>query len=245
MHTRPAPAGIARWLPLEWLLRPPLHRELLLPATGLAGVDPLPWWAAGSYEGELRRYLLNLRRDPRSQRLAPLLHALLGSLNQLQAGGRAVSARRPPPVLVPVPSWKRRSNPLPPLLAQVLGRQLGWEQGRLLVRSRAVLGQHHLGRELRWQNQQGAFRCQQGPAGRRRTVLLLDDILTTGATACAAAAALREGGWTVLGIACVARTPGSDRKRKSRDLGSTRCSESRISEPGATGRDSSVGRAGD
>ncbi|TVS06837.1 MAG: ComF family protein [Cyanobium sp. PLM2.Bin73] len=220
MHTRPAPAGIDRWLPLEWLLRPPLHRELQLPAMGLAGLEPLPWWAAGSYEGELRRYLLNLRRDPRSQRLAPLLNALVVSLKQLQAGGRAVSARLPPPLLVAVPSWKRRSNPLPPLLAQMLGRQLGWEQGQVLVRSRPVLGQHHLGRELRWQNQQGAFRCQQGPAGRRRTVLLLDDILTTGATACAAAAALREGGWTVLGIACVARTPAANRKRKSRDLGS-------------------------
>ncbi len=117
MHTQSAPAGIARWLPLEWLLRPPLHRELLLPAAGLAGLEPLPWWAAGAYEGELRRYLLNLRRDPRSQRLAPLLNALVVRLKQLQAGGQAVTARLPPPLLVPVPSWKRRSNPLPPLLA--------------------------------------------------------------------------------------------------------------------------------
>jgi adenine/guanine phosphoribosyltransferase-like PRPP-binding protein len=49
-------------------------------------------------------------------------------------------------------------------------------------------------------------------------VLLIDDILTTGATACAAASALREQGWSVAGMACLARTPwqGRDLRSKSR-----------------------------
>jgi predicted amidophosphoribosyltransferase len=214
----PVPLGMAPWphldwLPLDWLLRPPLQRQLHLTATGLAGLKPLPWWAAGAYEGELRRYHLNLRRNPRSQRLAPLLPGLICGLRRLLDGGKT-GALSSPPLLVAVPSWKRHSNPLPPLLTELLGRQLGWPRGQLLVRSRPVLGQHHLGRELRWHNQQGAFHCQQPAAGQRQTVLLVDDILTTGATACAAASALREGGWRVLGMACVARTPAAAHRRR-------------------------------
>lgn len=236
--------GLLQWLPLEWLLQPPLHEQLGLPPDGLAGLEPLPWWAAGAYEGDLRRQLLTLRRDPRSQRLAPLLPGLMARLRPLRDGGKP-GPPSPPPLLVAVPSWKQRSNPLPPLLAEILSRQLGWPQGQPLVRSRPVLGQHRLGRELRWQNQEGAFRCVQAAAGRRRAVLLLDDILTTGATACAAAAALQDGGWRVLGMACVARTPAAARKRRSRDLRSPGQSGWRLGGPRSTGRDSSVGRAGD
>ena len=234
-------AGPLGWLPLEWLLRPPLHLELQLPAAGLSGLEPLPWWAAGPYEGGLRRHLLTLRGNPSSQRLAPLLPGLIAGLRRLREQRRPA----PPPLLVAIPSWKRRSNPLPPLLAEVLSRQLGWPQLQLLERSRPVLGQHRLGRDLRWQNQQGAFRCLQPPTGPRRAGLLLDDILTTGATACASATALRESGWPVLGMACVARTPAAVPGRKSRDLRSAGHSGRRLGGPGLTGRDSSVGRAGD
>lgn len=225
----PGWSGLLQWLPLEWLLRPPLHLDLQLPAAGLNGLEPLPWWAAGPYAGGLRSHLLALRRDPRSQRLAPLLPGLMAGLRQLQHG----RGPAPAPWLVAIPSWKRRSNPLPPLLAAVLGRQLGWSQARLLARSRPVLGQHRLGRELRWQNQQGAFRCLKPAGGSGRSVLLLDDILTTGATACAAAAALRSEGWRVLGMACVGRTPAAPQERKSRDLRSPRHSGQRICGPGA------------
>ena len=79
-----------------------------------------------------------------------------------------------------------------------------------------MLGQHHLGRELRWANQAGAFRCSSPLTGQRRPVLLIDDILTTGATACAAAAALGERGWLVAGMVCLGKTP-----RRDRDLRST------------------------
>jgi predicted amidophosphoribosyltransferase len=196
-------------LPLEWLLLPPVAEALQLPQQGLAGPEPLPWWAAGWYADGLRRRLLALRRNPRSQSLRPLLPGLVTQLRQRVGEG----ADTRPPVLVAIPSWKRRANPLPPLLAAVLSQQLGWPQRRLLERSRPVLGQHRLGRDLRWQNQRGAFKCVQPPTTAQRRAVLLDDILTTGATACAAAAALREGGWQVLGMACVGRTPAASGHR--------------------------------
>jgi predicted amidophosphoribosyltransferase len=188
---------------LEWLLLPPAHRELGLPGEGLAGLEPLRWWAAGLYADGLRRQLLALRRAPSRQRLTPLLPGLIRLLRELKGELPAGS----PPVLVAVPSWKRRPNPLPRLLAETLGHQLGWPHRQLIERSRPVLGQHRLGRDLRWQNQQGAFRSVRRPDGAPRAVVVVDDILTTGATACAAAAALRGGGWNPLGIACVGRTP--------------------------------------
>jgi predicted amidophosphoribosyltransferase len=167
----------------------------------------LPWWAAVSYAGQARQALLQLRREPRAARLAPLLPGLVQRL-QLQEH---------PALLLPIPSWKRRSNPLPCLLARQLQARLRWPcQPALLTRSHPVLGQHSLNRNLRWQNQQGAFRCLHRPRHGSlppgiRTVLLVDDILTTGATACAAAAALEAMGWRVAGMACLGRTPADRR----------------------------------
>jgi len=210
-------AGLLRLLPLHWIAAPPkLPADLVdeLPSGGLRGHTPLNWWAAGSYQGQLRGRLLRLRNAPSGPAVGALIQELtLG----LQAEPWATA-----PLLVPIPSWKRRANPLPGLLGRALAWQLGWRPINLLARSRPVLGQHHLGRELRWSNQAGAFRCLQ-PARRlprsqepqRPPVLLIDDILTTGATACAAAAALAAGGWQVAGMACLARTPPRGRDLRS------------------------------
>ncbi len=188
--------------PWGWLMHP-TEPACSVPPCGLRGITPLPWWAAARYEGAVRQQLLDLRRQPRASRLIPLIGGLVSRLQRLQ----------PAPLLVPIPSWKRKANPLPPLLARQLSRQLRWTcHPALLQRRHAVLGQHHLNRELRWQNQRGAFHCPWRPRhpllprGQRR-VMLLDDILTTGATACAAAASLEAMGWQVLGIACLGRTP--------------------------------------
>ena len=185
---------------------------------GLTGQHPLAWWAAGSYQGQARHALLRLRDHPSKAALEPWLQPLVCLL---QSGPAAAT---PKGLLVPVPSWKRQANPLPSLLAHALCHALGWSlRPDLLRRSRPVLGQHHLGRQLRLANQQGAFRAVAAPAqhlGPRPPVLLVDDILTTGATACAAATALREGGWRVAGLACLARTPAG--RWRGRDLRS-RC----------------------
>lgn len=198
---------LAGWL-LDWLSQdasanPSREQQLHLP--GQSGITPLPWWAAGAYEGLARHRLLRLRAHPTSEPLEPWLRGLVPLLNHTLPPGRQQG------LVVPVPSWKRRANPLPSLLARAISQRLGWRlQPGLLRRSRPVLGQHHLGRQLRLVNQQGSFvaipapRLQQGP---RQPVLLVDDILTTGATACAAQEALRLAGWRVLGLACLARTP--------------------------------------
>jgi predicted amidophosphoribosyltransferase len=203
-------------LPLHWIAQPPKLRADLaaaLPPGGFQGTGPLRWWAAGLYEGDVRRQLLQLRKHPQP--------TLVGVLVQHLADALAAEAWEQPPLLVAIPSWKQRANPLPGLLGRALSWRLGWHQSPLLERSRAVLGQHHLGRDLRWGNQAGAFHAGPSPerrGNRRPPVLLIDDILTTGATACAAASALREQGWSVAGMACLARTPwqGRDLRSKSR-----------------------------
>jgi predicted amidophosphoribosyltransferase len=192
-------------MPLHWLVAPPsLAPDLLaeLAPEGIHGQGPVPWWAAGLYQGQLRRQLLQLRQSPRGP--------LVGALVQNLAAGLGAEPWSPPPLLVPIPSWKKRANPLPGLLVGSLAWQLGWRPAQLLKRSRPVLGQHHLGRDLRWANQAGAFHALPAPERQGNTgtpVLLIDDILTTGATAWAAAQALGAQGWRVVGMACLARTP--------------------------------------
>ena len=192
--------GLRQGLPWDWLLRPENAAEAL----GLNGEDPLAWWAADRYEGRWRQRVLHLRRQPQRRRLQPLLSGLLRQLRQRWPAGS------PGPRLVVIPSWKRRCNPLPPLLARQISQELGWPLAPLLRRSRPVLPQHRLNASLRRSNQAGSFRCDHpwpaaGP--QRREVLLIDDILTTGATALAAAEELERAGWLVAGLACLGRTP--------------------------------------
>ena len=221
--TNPLASLLQAWLPLEWLASPPpanapqaqansLAAKLSLPATGLSGSHPLAWWAAAGYAGGLRRELLRLRQlapgGDWEAGLGTLLDAALPGLVTRLSDDLATLAR--PPLLVPIPSWKSRANPLPALITQQLGQRLGWGSRALLKRSRPVLGQHHLDRQLRWANQAGAFSCQppaRGQRGPRQPVLLVDDILTTGATLCGAADVLGHQGWRVVGACCLARTP--------------------------------------
>jgi hypothetical protein len=240
IQTNPLASLLQAWLPLDWVATPPkstsalnqahsaaaglslatklsLEARLSLPATGLGGSHPLAWWAAASYAGNLRRELLRLRQlapgPDWEAGLGTLLDAALPGLVTRLSSDLATLAR--PPLLVPIPSWKSRANPLPALITQQLSQRLGWGCGTLLRRSRPVLGQHHLGRQLRWANQAGAFACQP-PArkhrGPRQPVLIVDDILTTGATLCGAADVLREQGWRVVGACCLARTPAKGQR---------------------------------
>ncbi|MEB3296503.1 MAG: phosphoribosyltransferase family protein [Cyanobacteriota bacterium] len=198
---------------LDWLSRPPAGPDWAADLTGLSGMEPLPWWAAASYEGRARHQLLRLRDHPDQRALEPWLKPLIALLEASRQG-------LPQPLLVPIPSWKRQSNPLPALITNALSQRLGWaKRPELLRRSRPVLGQHHLGRELRLANQEGAFLASPTPQqrlGPRQAVLLVDDILTTGATACAAAEAMGAAGWRVAGLACLARTPAG--RHRGRDL---------------------------
>ncbi len=212
------PAPGALWLPLNWLVQPrcPLCRHAParctcataaeLPTGGLQGRRPLAWWAAGAYQGRLRGVILELKREPRQRALEWLVDRALPALPPLASA----------PLLVPIPSWKRRhrANQLPSRLACVAAKRLRGRSLDLLERSRPVLGQHHLARPLRLTNQQGAFHCGQ-PARRHQRhqpLLLVDDILTSGATALAASEALELAGWSVRGLLCLARTPERQRR---------------------------------
>lgn len=181
-----------------------------MPNGGLEGSTPLPWWAAGLYMGAYRRMLLSLRQQPHQDSIAALLKGLAPPSFPPDAA----------PLLVPMPSWKRQANPLPGLICRMGGKQWRWGSAELLQRSRPVMGQHHLNRAMRQENQKGAFRCPrraQPKEARQHPVLLVDDILTTGATAVNAATALRQAGWRVHGLICLARTP-SQRNLVSGDL---------------------------
>ncbi len=182
------------------------RQQLSLPSTGLQGSDPLPFWALGWYRHELRSLLLRQRREPQARTLRSLARALR----------RTLPASLAEAALVAIPSWKRRGNPLPLLICE----GLGLPRLEPLRRSRPTLGQHHLNRRLRALNQAEAFTTLGVPPDGCSPVaapilLLVDDILTTGATASAAADALRQGGYRVAGLACLARTPAP-----GRDLGS-------------------------
>lgn len=214
-----APHWLLFW-PLEWLfVKPcPLCRQplappglssrlcpgcadhLSLPRLGLSGTSPLGWWAAGLYQGAYRRLLLELRRHPHQERIAALIQGM----------ERPTAPPLTSPQLVPVPSWKRRANPLPTLIGQQAARQWRWAKADLLERSRPVLGQHHLNQSMRQDNQRGSFSCLRRPSrmeARKHPVFLVDDILTTGATALNAAETLQQAGWRVQGLICLARTP--------------------------------------
>ena len=179
------------------------REKFALPAGGLAGETPLPWYGLGAYEGAYRQLLLSQRKWPKGA----VLRGLIGALAPTVPGGLAGT------ILVAIPSWKRQGNPLPSLIVHQLSRPpLGGRALPLLQRSRPTLGQHHLGRQQRLSNQEGAFRLQpsQRPALarlKRQRIWLVDDILTTGATALAAAEALGEAGLEVRGLLCLARTP--------------------------------------
>lgn len=180
-------------------------QRLSLPAAGLSGRWPLPWWSSGAYSGALREALLDLKcRRADAAVVRALLQPLRASLQT-----QALSQRGPKAVrLVPIPGWRRRPNPLPGLIADQLARGLGLRRHDLLQRSRPVLGQHHLGCQLRQANQEGSFQLRSEAQTRRPApVLLVDDILTTGATLRHAALCLEQAGWPVLGAACLARTP--------------------------------------
>ena len=183
----------------------PCQEHLELTGSGLQGTQPLPWWSLGAYDGAFRRVLLGLRKRPDPAVISGLARSL---------GATLPAALQRETLLVAVPSWKRRANPLPERICAGLALPVA----ALLRRRHATLGQHHLNRQLRERNQAGSFclsaegerLAQQGLpalARRKRHVVLVDDILTTGATAQAAAAALEQGGFQVAGLLCLARTP--------------------------------------
>ena len=162
---------------------------------GLRGVTPVRFNAAGWYQGELRREILRLKRHQEVSVLKAMTFALKQTLPAKA-------------LLVPIPSWKaeKRANPLPALICQSLGRTTR----RLLKRCRPTVGQHHLSRQQRLVNMKSAFSIhpgQQSCWGSTTPIWIVDDILTSGATAKEALKTLKNSGFEVRGLICLARTP--------------------------------------
>jgi len=156
------------------------------------------FWAVGLYQQSWRSQLLACRQNPVPGVLHCAAEHLLTGL--CWEGG--------PPVLMPIPGWKRRGNPLPEAFSLSLSQCSGWPQVQWLKKQPRP-GQHHLGASGRRRNLQDAFRvlpvARQSQPG--QMVFLVDDILTTGSTALAAAAPLEAANIPVAGLLCLARTP--------------------------------------
>jgi ComF family protein len=126
----------------------------------------------------------------------------------------APAARRvcpSPALLVPVPltpsRLRERGYNQSLLLAEGLGRELGWSVGPILIRTRAGRRQARSDRRERAHNVAGVFRLasRSDPSG--PTVLLVDDVITTGATLAACCQAVIAAGIPCAGAVSFARTP--------------------------------------
>ncbi len=164
--------------------------------SNISGKKPLPWKALGAYQGKFRQLVLHIKQHPQSRTGRAVIQLLANHHPLPQAA-----------LLVPIPSWKKkRSNPLPKLIAA----GFGMPSTMLLHRTRAGLSQHHLSRSMRMNNLHGAFHAALAPDASNQPsqeLWLVDDILTTGATALAAQNALNQAGYRVNGVICLARTP--------------------------------------
>jgi len=144
------------------------------------------------YEGAVRRVILALKEQDRTDVAAPLSAALKAAIRSLDVD------------LVPVPTsraaYRRRGyDPV-----ALLMRRASLRPVMALRHVRATERQKSLGVEERAANLEGAFAARGSLTGRR--VLLVDDVLTTGATLDEAARAVREAGGEVVGGATLAFT---------------------------------------
>ena len=157
--------------------------------------------AVGHYRTGIRKALHSFKYHRKEWLAEPLGRLLSWKLSSLDWTA-SVEA------IVPIPLSSRRMGARgynqAALLARVVGRELGIPVLHLLQRVRETESQTGLGREKRWENLQGAFRCQRGGKSYGH-LLLLDDILTTGATAHEAALALKNGMAGRVSVAVFAR----------------------------------------
>lgn len=153
--------------------------------------------AAHRYDGPVRRVLLALKEQDRTDAARVLARALLPAL--------AAAAGSGPAELVAIPSSRRarRRRGYDPV--RLLLARCGARPSRLLRLRRSGGTQKSLDREARARNVDEAMVAVGDLSGRR--VVLVDDVITTGATLAEAERALRAAGADVVGAAVLAATP--------------------------------------
>lgn len=174
--------------------------ELRAVPTTMTLADGTPVHAALRYEGVVRRALIAVKDQGRTDAGRPLAHALRIACEVSIAG------RQLPTMLLLMPASRpsTRARGYDPL--RLLARAAGLRPTRgVLVAVRTTVGQKTLDVAARHRNRAGSMRARHPLVGHR--VLLVDDVVTTGSTLLEAARAVREAGGTVLGAAVVAATP--------------------------------------
>lgn len=160
-------------------------------------------WAWGTYEGQLRRALLRVKK-PGHELLTHTLMSLFWDKHRPELDELALDA------VVPVPMhWARRltrGTNSAEVLAECLGRQIRtYVEPRLLVRRRNTIPHSGLTQRQRRINIRRALAVRKGYDLDAARILLVDDILTSGATCGEAARVLKAAGAAWVGVAVLAR----------------------------------------
>lgn len=191
-------------LSCQWL--DSTQKHIATPGTlALSTEAEMPVFPWGQYRGLLKQALAQLKYGDYAE-----LGVWLGvQLGQSWCNSKHDNGHHPQPVVVPIPlhdqRLKQRGYNQAALIARGFCRVTGFslaEHG--LIRTKATAAMHSLGIYERRKNVTAAF--QLGKAlPTSRPILLIDDIYTTGTTADAATSPLVNAGYTIIGIATVAR----------------------------------------
>ncbi|MDN5854788.1 MAG: ComF family protein [Actinomycetia bacterium] len=179
-------------------------------------LDPSPVtpWCAATYQGAVRRVLLQFKERGRDGLASALSELLAEATTAAMANAPGYRAWTIVPMTSRRSTVRDRGYDAVLLLARLTARRLRHaghdvRVTRALRYRRAVADQAGLGAAERQQNLAGALRSAIGRWPQGRGVVVVDDIVTTGATLGEAVGALRTAGAGVAGAAVVAATPRS------------------------------------
>jgi len=169
-------------------------------------------WAALSYDGVVRRAILALKEQGRTDVVRALAVPFASAVTSAVASAVASATHHagqhaPGPVELTLPpvsraSFRRRGYDPVRFLVRAAGLP---RPARVLMSREERVSQKTLDRSQREVNLAGSMMTVKSLEGRR--FLVLDDVITTGATLAEMVRSLRDGGAEVVGAAVLAATP--------------------------------------